>query len=64
MISTSQVALPQNISDVVYAVAGYEASVRNLTQVSLADDNVFGDDDGVSQLPRSPATSPRATRSP
>ena len=29
---------------------GYEASVANLAQVSLADDNVFGDDDGASQL--------------
>lgn len=64
MISTSQVALPQDVTEVVYAVAGYETSAQNLTQVSLADDNVFGDDDGVSQLPTAPGTSARATRSP
>ena len=36
--------------EVVYATEGYEASVRNLASTSLEDDNVFGDDDGVSQL--------------
>ena len=49
-IATSQVALPQDICDQVYAQTGYEASVQNLAQVSLATDNVFGDDGGVSQL--------------
>jgi protocatechuate 3,4-dioxygenase beta subunit len=49
-IATSQVALPKDISDTVYAQPGYEASVTNLAQVSLQDDNVFGDDDGASQL--------------
>jgi hypothetical protein len=29
--------------DEVYATAGYEQSVRNLSQVSLATDNVFAD---------------------
>ena len=49
-IATSQVALPQETCDAVYATAGYESSVRTLSQVTLADDNVFGDDDGASQL--------------
>jgi protocatechuate 3,4-dioxygenase beta subunit len=49
-IATSQVALPQDVCEAVYATTGYEASVRNLAQVSLANDNVFGDDGGVSQL--------------
>ena len=49
-IATSQVALPKDACDTVYATDGYSASVANLAQVSLADDNVFGDDDGASQL--------------
>ena len=49
-IATSQVALPQDVCDVVYAQPGYETSVKNLSQVSLQTDNVFGDDGGVSQL--------------
>jgi len=49
-ITTSQVALPQDVCDTVYATDGYQASVTTLAQVSLADDNVFGDDDGASQL--------------
>jgi protocatechuate 3,4-dioxygenase beta subunit len=49
-IATSQVALPQKICTSVYGQSGYEASVRNLSQVSLASDNVFGDDGGVHQL--------------
>ena len=49
-IATSQVAMPADASGAVYATAGYEASVANLAQVSLAADNVFGDDGGASQL--------------
>ncbi|WP_111768753.1 intradiol ring-cleavage dioxygenase [Nakamurella deserti] len=49
-IATSQVALPQDVCDAVYATAGYERSVSNLAQVSLTSDNVFGDDGGTSQL--------------
>jgi protocatechuate 3,4-dioxygenase beta subunit len=49
-IATSQVALPQDVSDDVYATTGYESSVRNLAQLSLGTDNVFGDDSGASQL--------------
>jgi protocatechuate 3,4-dioxygenase beta subunit len=49
-IATSQVALPQDVCETVYAQTGYEASVSNLAEVSLSDDNVFGDDGGASQL--------------
>ena len=41
--ATSQIALPKATNDLVYAVAGYEASVRNAAQVTLASDNVFSD---------------------
>jgi protocatechuate 3,4-dioxygenase beta subunit len=50
VIATSQVALPKDVCETVYAESGYEASVGNLQRVSLADDNVFGDDGGASQL--------------
>jgi protocatechuate 3,4-dioxygenase beta subunit len=49
-IATSQVALPKNVCDTVYAQPGYEASVSNLKQVSLSSDNVFGGDSGALQL--------------
>lgn len=49
-ISTSQLALPEDVLDAVYATEGYEQSVTNLAAVSLANDNVFGDDGGVHQL--------------
>ena len=41
--ATSQIALPKAACDLVYATAGYEASVNNLRQVTLATDNVFSD---------------------
>jgi protocatechuate 3,4-dioxygenase beta subunit len=50
VIATSQVALPQEVCEQVYAEEGYEASVSNLSRVSLDGDNVFGDDGGASQL--------------
>jgi protocatechuate 3,4-dioxygenase beta subunit len=46
-IATSQVALPKESCDLVYATAGYEQSVSNLQQVSLERDMVFSD--GVTQ---------------
>ena len=49
-IATSQIALPQDACETVYATAGYEQSVRTLDQVSLEGDNVFGDDGGARQL--------------
>ncbi|MGY1943403.1 dioxygenase family protein [Nocardia asiatica] len=41
---TSQIALPQETCDAVFAHdSGYARSVANLSQVTLASDNVFGD---------------------
>jgi protocatechuate 3,4-dioxygenase beta subunit len=42
-LATSQIALPKVACDEVYATAGYEQSVRNLSLVSLASDMVFAD---------------------
>ena len=42
-ITTSQIAMPEAACRTVYAATGYETSVGNLTRVSLAADNVFGD---------------------
>ena len=49
-IATSQIALPKDTCDLVYATSGYEQSVSNLQRVSLSSDNVFGEDDGERQL--------------
>ncbi|MEU8634212.1 intradiol ring-cleavage dioxygenase [Amycolatopsis sp. NPDC048633] len=49
-IATSQVALPQNVCEAVYAQPGYEQSAPNLAKVNLSSDNVFGDDSGALQL--------------
>ena len=50
IVKTSQIALPEEVNALVYATSGYEQSVRNVSQVSLARDNVFGDDGGIHQL--------------
>lgn len=42
-IATSQIAIPKSSCDLVYATAGYAASIANLSQVSLATDSVFSD---------------------
>jgi protocatechuate 3,4-dioxygenase beta subunit len=49
-IATSQVALPEDACEAVYAQPGYDASTATLSRVTLKDDNVFGDDAGASQL--------------
>jgi protocatechuate 3,4-dioxygenase beta subunit len=49
-IATSQVAIPKEYCDTVYREKGYESSVTNLAQLTLATDNVFGDDAGAKQL--------------
>ncbi|MEJ7650652.1 MAG: intradiol ring-cleavage dioxygenase [Nakamurella sp.] len=49
-IATSQMALPKSMCDNVFATTGYEQSVSNLAQITLASDNVFGDDSGVHQI--------------
>lgn len=50
IVKTSQIALPEETNDVVYATSGYEQSVRNQSQVSLTSDNVFGNDGGIHQI--------------
>jgi protocatechuate 3,4-dioxygenase beta subunit len=40
---TSQIALPEDACKLVYATSGYEQSVQNLAQTSLATDMVFSD---------------------
>jgi protocatechuate 3,4-dioxygenase beta subunit len=42
-IATSQIALPEDTCDLVYATSGYEQSVRNMQSLSLQTDNVFSD---------------------
>jgi len=42
-LRTSQIALPQDGCDAVYGASGYEASVQNLSQLSLEGDGVFSD---------------------
>jgi len=49
-IATSQIALPEDTCNAVYATAGYESSVAAMSRVSLATDNVFADDGGVHEL--------------
>ena len=49
-IATSQIALPEATCKEVYATDGYSSSVANLARVSLATDNVFGDDAGIHQI--------------
>jgi protocatechuate 3,4-dioxygenase beta subunit len=47
----SQLALPEAACREVYGVvAGYDASLNNLNQISLASDNVFGSDQAALQL--------------
>jgi protocatechuate 3,4-dioxygenase beta subunit len=49
-VATSQLALPEATCDLVYATSGYQASVTNLQNVSLATDMVFSDG-AVLELP-------------
>jgi protocatechuate 3,4-dioxygenase beta subunit len=48
--ATSQIALPEDTCNAVYATTGYEASVATMRRTSLQSDMVFGDDGGVRQL--------------
>ncbi len=50
-LRTSQMALPKDLSEKVYAADGYEQSVTNLSQVSLDTDPVFSDG-YASQVPK------------
>ena len=47
---TSQLAFPEKSCAEVYAEAGYEASVTNLENISLATDSEFSDDEAVHQM--------------
>jgi protocatechuate 3,4-dioxygenase beta subunit len=49
-VATSQIALPEDSCNAVYATDAYSQSAGNLQQVSLRADNVFGDDGGAHQL--------------
>jgi len=48
--TTSQLALPAEPCQAVFATDGYDGSAANLAQTSLEGDNVFGDDGGEHQL--------------
>jgi protocatechuate 3,4-dioxygenase beta subunit len=48
--ATSQLAFPQATCEAVYADSRYPGSDSNLAQLSLAGDNVFGDDGGIHQI--------------
>jgi protocatechuate 3,4-dioxygenase beta subunit len=50
IVRTSQIALPKETCQAVYATAGYEQSMTNLGQVSLSTDMVFRDDGAIHQL--------------
>jgi protocatechuate 3,4-dioxygenase beta subunit len=50
-IATSQLAMPQDVCNVVYATAGYEKSISNFAQTPLSRDNVFSDDSAAHQIP-------------
>ena len=50
-VRTSQLALPQDVCSTVYnGGSAFSASVRNLAQISLASDNVFGNDSAATQI--------------
>lgn len=48
--ATSQLALPKDVCDAVYATSGYDGSAQNMSRTSLENDNVFSDDGGARQL--------------
>jgi protocatechuate 3,4-dioxygenase beta subunit len=50
LVKTSQIALPKEACEAVYATDGYSASVQNLLRVSLQTDNVFRNDGGIHQI--------------
>jgi protocatechuate 3,4-dioxygenase beta subunit len=50
IVKTSQIALPKEACEAVYATTGYESSVQNMSRTPLSSDMVFGDDGGIHQL--------------
>ncbi len=49
-IATSQIAFPQDMLDAVYRLDAYPSSARNLAQLTLESDGVFGEDGGALQM--------------
>lgn len=49
-IATSQMALPEDACNAVFELDAYDGSAKNLSAITLDDDNVFGDDGGEHQL--------------
>lgn len=49
-IATSQMAFPEDVLDEVYRLSAYQGSAENFSQVSLATDNVFGNDSAALQM--------------
>ena len=49
-IATSQIALPADTCQAVYATDGYASSIETFSQVSLATDMVFAEDQAAHQL--------------
>lgn len=49
-VLTSQLTFPTDLLNATYATSAYATSVSNFAKVSLASDNVFGNDAGVSQI--------------
>jgi protocatechuate 3,4-dioxygenase beta subunit len=43
VVKTTQIAMPQDACDAVFASTGYSASIGNFKSISLATDNVFSD---------------------
>ncbi len=50
IVRTSQLALPKAVSQRVYARSAYKGSAANLARISLASDNVFGNDHAARQM--------------
>lgn len=49
-IATSQMAFPEDVLNDVYALSAYDGSAENLAQITLASDNIFGDDGAALQM--------------
>lgn len=49
-IATSQLAFPEAMLKTVYALPAYPNSTQNLSRITLASDNVFGEDSAALQM--------------
>ncbi|HEY1013452.1 MAG TPA: intradiol ring-cleavage dioxygenase [Herpetosiphonaceae bacterium] len=50
IIHTSQLAIPREVCEQVYALPTYPSSAQNLSRITLQSDNVFGNDGGEHQI--------------